>query len=165
MSTLEAFESIHRTFSQPAGWVLTSDQSEMIRSAINVTATPNASIQAMSIHGGESVNVWNARQNSTTAGIRRARGWEAILKLNGIMLDTVCSEESNAIEQSWKSSDQGNGTIMIQIGSNAQSEQSLPGATCFVNVSQALIGKFDDSLTRCFLLLIFHRNHTMDHTR
>lgn len=142
MSTIGAFENIYDTFNQSAGWTFASKQGALVRNAVKVTNTSTLSIQSISIHGGAIVSIWDEqRKTSNFAGIRRARGWEAWLKLNGILLDTKCYGTSKHPVGLWQASDHGNGTVSVKLGPATELDEVFPGATCLITISQALIGE------------------------
>lgn len=162
MSTLGAFENVYDTASQPAGWTIVSKQDALVRNALNVTDTSTPSVQSISIHGGATVNMWDEqRQTSKFAGIRRARGWEAKLKLNGILLDTRCYETSEHPTGSWEALDHGNSTLSVHVGPAVELEEPFFGATCLITVSQTHIGQYSPQ-ERTYRWLIAYRDNTMD---
>lgn len=125
---------------QEPGWTFVSDKRAPIRNAINVTAASTPSIQSMTIYLAASKEIFGQQKNSSKyAGIRRAHGWEARLKMNAIKLDTACHETRDHSTGLWNSSHDNNGALTIYVGPAFKADVAFPGATCSMKISQALI--------------------------
>lgn len=85
--------------------------------------------------------MWEEQRKVGKEWARRAIGWSATLKLTGLLLDTGCTEVLGHEVGSWEISSESNGTIVLNIGPMAESDNDFRGATCTVSIKQALIGK------------------------
>ncbi|OJD30499.1 uncharacterized protein BKCO1_5900070 [Diplodia corticola] len=139
ISILESLEQLYETSTYNAGWYPIGNSGGPVQAVLNVTDTPTRSIQAASINGKATAEMWDEQRASGPPWARRALGWYATLKLTSLLLDTACIEAPGHPVGSWEASSTHNGTIILTIGPMTEEDDDFPGATCTTSIEQVLI--------------------------
>ncbi|KAK8210641.1 hypothetical protein IWZ01DRAFT_482708 [Phyllosticta capitalensis] len=130
---------LYETQRQPRGWRVVRDEEALMHSIVNVTRNHTSSYQAVALDGTAIGEMWTEQtKHSSNAWAQRATGWNAILKLTGILLNTSCSEAAGSAVGSWNASSRDSGTVVLDIGPASPVGGNFSGATCSISVDQVL---------------------------
>lgn len=134
-----AMSQIYDTFNQEPGWQSLGNNQVAEFTAINVSDGPTARIQTMAVHGEVAAAMYN--EQSTTSKYKWARyssGWDATLKVPGLLLETECFSVNGGAVGSWTVAANDNATISLNIGPYT-SNNSFEGVQCLISVENAQI--------------------------
>ncbi|KAJ5131859.1 hypothetical protein N7448_006017 [Penicillium atrosanguineum] len=130
---------IYDTFNQEPGWQSLGINQVAEFTAINVTDGPTPTIQTMAVHGKVAAAMYN--EQSTTSKHNWARyssGWDATLKVPGLLLETECLSVNGSAVGSWTVAANENATISVEIGPYT-SNSSFEGVQCLISIENAQI--------------------------
>jgi hypothetical protein len=130
---------IYDTFNQEPGWQSLGINQVAEFTAINVPDGPTSTIQTMAIHGEVAAAMYN--EQSTTSKHNWARyssGWDATLKVPGLLLETECFSVNGRAVGSWTVAANKNATISLNIGPYT-SNNTFEGVQCLISIENAQI--------------------------
>lgn len=134
-----AMSQIYHTFNQEPGWQSLGINQVAEFTAIDVPDGPTPTIQTMAVHGEVAAAMYN--EQSTTSKHNWARyssGWDATLKVPGLLLETECFSVNGSAVGSWTVAANKNATISLNIGPYT-SNNSFEGVQCLISIENAQI--------------------------
>jgi hypothetical protein len=130
---------IYDTFNQESGWQSLGNNQVAEFTAINVSNGPTTTIQTMAVHGELAAAMYS--EQSATSKYNWARyssGWDATLKVPGLLLETECFSVNGSAVGSWTVAANENATISLNIGLY-MSNNSFEGVQCLISIENAQI--------------------------
>lgn len=134
-----AMSQIYDTFNQEPGWQSLGINQVAEFTAIDVPDGPTPTIQTMAVHGEVAAAMYN--EQSTTSKHNWARyssGWDATLKVPGLLLETECFSVNGSAVGSWTVAANKNATVSLNIGPYT-SNNSFEGVQCLISIENAQI--------------------------